>query len=153
MEQIGVLLAGKDKIMAMEFRKPAQNIFPSVYYRDPLKAVEWLGQAFGFQKYQMYPGEDGTPVHIELRFGPGILFVGSASPEVLAQDPALNRVGIYVTVEHLDAHCEQARESGAEIVMEPMDTDYGARQYAARDLDGNLWYFGTYRPDPPNDLQ
>src|SRR5579875_90697 len=98
MEQIGVLLAGKDKIMAMEFRKPAQNIFPSVYYRDPLKAVEWLGQAFGFQKYQMYPGEDGTPVHIELRFGPGILFVGSASPEVLAQDPALNRVGIYVTV-------------------------------------------------------
>jgi uncharacterized glyoxalase superfamily protein PhnB len=26
------------------------------------------------------------------------------------------------------------------------NTDYGSRDYAARDLEGNVWSFGTYRP-------
>jgi len=26
------------------------------------------------------------------------------------------------------------------------DTDYGSRDYAARDPEGNVWSFGTYRP-------
>jgi len=30
--------------------------------------------------------------------------------------------------------------------MELRDTDHGTRDYAAKDLDGNTWYFGTYRP-------
>ena len=34
-----------------------------------------------------------------------------------------------------------------EIVMEPHDTDYGSREYGARDPEGNLWSFGTYLPD------
>lgn len=35
---------------------------------------------------------------------------------------------------------------GAEITTELHDTDYGSRDYAARDPEGNLWNFGTYRP-------
>ena len=31
--------------------------------------------------------------------------------------------------------------------MELTDQDYGSREYAARDPEGNLWSFGTYRPD------
>ena len=30
--------------------------------------------------------------------------------------------------------------------MEPISTDYGSRDYSARDLEGNLWSFGTYEP-------
>jgi uncharacterized glyoxalase superfamily protein PhnB len=26
------------------------------------------------------------------------------------------------------------------------DTDYGSREYAAKDPEGNTWCFGTYRP-------
>jgi uncharacterized glyoxalase superfamily protein PhnB len=26
------------------------------------------------------------------------------------------------------------------------DTEYGAREYSARDPEGNLWSFGTYDP-------
>ena len=26
------------------------------------------------------------------------------------------------------------------------DTDYGSRDFACRDPEGNLWSFGTYRP-------
>lgn len=35
-----------------------------------------------------------------------------------------------------------------EIVMGLTDQDYGSREYAARDSEGNLWCFGTYRPSP-----
>jgi uncharacterized glyoxalase superfamily protein PhnB len=52
----------------------------------------------------------------------------------------------YVVVEDADAHHDRAKAEGAEIVMELRDTDYGSRDYAARDPDGNLWFFGTYRP-------
>ncbi len=40
----------------------------------------------------------------------------------------------------------RAREAGAEIVRELEDQDYGSRDYSARDFEGNLWSFGTYRP-------
>ena len=38
------------------------------------------------------------------------------------------------------------RDAGAEIVGPPYDTDYGSREFTARDLDGNVWSFGTYQP-------
>ena len=45
-----------------------------------------------------------------------------------------------------DAHHDRAKAAGAEIFRELSDQDYGSRDYAARDPDGNEWYFGTYRP-------
>ena len=36
--------------------------------------------------------------------------------------------------------------AGAELVRELRDEDYGSRGYTARDPEGNLWSFGTYRP-------
>jgi uncharacterized glyoxalase superfamily protein PhnB len=45
-----------------------------------------------------------------------------------------------------DAHCRRARAAGAEVMTELHNTDYGSRDYAARDLEGNVWSFGTYRP-------
>lgn len=38
------------------------------------------------------------------------------------------------------------RDLGAEIVRPLADTPYGYREYTARDLVGNLWSFGAYRP-------
>jgi uncharacterized glyoxalase superfamily protein PhnB len=32
-------------------------------------------------------------------------------------------------------------------VREIEDTDYGSREYTARDLEGHVWSFGTYRPE------
>jgi uncharacterized glyoxalase superfamily protein PhnB len=31
-------------------------------------------------------------------------------------------------------------------VREPNDTDYGSREYGARDPEGLVWHFGTYQP-------
>ena len=46
----------------------------------------------------------------------------------------------------MSAPSPQVRRHSAEIVRELADTDYGSREYAARDLEGNVWSFGTYRP-------
>ncbi len=31
--------------------------------------------------------------------------------------------------------------------MELTDQDYGSRDFAVRDAEGNVWSFGTYRPE------
>jgi hypothetical protein len=39
-------------------------------------------------------------------------------------------------------------EPVVEIISAPHDTDYGSRDFAARDPEGNRWSFGTYRGEP-----
>ena len=40
----------------------------------------------------------------------------------------------------------RAKAAGAEIVREIEDTPYESREYTARDPEGHVWSFGTYRP-------
>ena len=51
-----------------------------------------------------------------------------------------------IALDVVDAHYERARAAGAEIVRPIAEQPYGSREYAARDLEGNTWHFGTYRP-------
>jgi uncharacterized glyoxalase superfamily protein PhnB len=54
---------------------------------------------------------------------------------------------VYVAVADPDAHHDRAVAAGAEVTRELVDTDYGSRDYAVRDPEGNRWSFGTYRPE------
>lgn len=126
------------------------NIFPFLRYQDAPAAIEWLAKAFGFEKHAVYPGSDGTIAHAELSVGAGIIMLGSARKDVLGMKSprelgAVNQ-GIYVALDDIDAHYARARAAGAEILRPLADTDYGAREYTARDLEGHLWSFGTYWP-------
>ena len=51
--------------------------------------------------------------------------------------------GIVVQVEDVDAHFAHAKAGGADIVREPIDEDYGQREYGVRDPEGHNWYFAT----------
>ncbi len=127
----------------------APSIYPALRYRDASTAIEWLVRAFGFEKLFAVPGPDGTIAHAELRFGTGVIMLGSAKPEQGWKSPRdLEGVSqtLYVHVADLDAHYEQAKAAGAEVIDAPHDTDYGSREYGARDLEGHHWSFGTYRP-------
>ena len=58
--------------------------------------------------------------------------------------------GIRLRAGHLpdiDVHFARAKAAVAEMVVPLKDTDYGSREYGARDLEGRLWHFGTYLPD------
>ena len=126
---------------------PQQSIYPTLTYRDARGAVEWLTRAFGLEAAVVHEGPDGAIAHAELGFGGSRIMLGTAKPDgwgALAPPPGTGAV--YVVVDDVDAHHARARDAGAEIVLGPTDTDYGSRDYAARDPEGNLWSFGTYRP-------
>jgi uncharacterized glyoxalase superfamily protein PhnB len=116
-------------------------------YRDAPAAISFLQEAFGFRERDVIANEDGTIAHAELSFGTSILMVGSDREDSVYGRRA-GQGWIYAAVDDPDAHCERARAAGAEIITELHDTDYGSRDYAARDPEGNFWYFGTYRPAP-----
>ena len=119
------------------------TVFPALRYDDAHAAIEFLVEAFGATKHAVYTGDDGAVHHAEVRFGEGMVMFGSASPEFPATG---GKTGIYVVVDDPDAHYARAKERGAEITREPNDTDYGSREYGARDTEGNAWSFGTYQP-------
>jgi len=119
------------------------TVFPTLRYADAA-AIEFLVDAFGATRHSVHAGSEGAIVHAELRFGNGMVMLGSAGAN---RRPTGGRGEcIYVVVEDPDTHCAQARRTGAAIVREPHDTDYGSREYAASDREGNEWSFGTYQP-------
>jgi uncharacterized glyoxalase superfamily protein PhnB len=126
------------------------TIFPCLSYRDAPAAIQWLGRAFGFEKVCAYPGPDGTIVHAELRLGNGMIMLGSPKGRQPSQNPTGGpddwEQSIYIVLDDVDAHYARARAAGAYIVRELTDTDYGSRDYSARDPEGYLWNFGTYQP-------
>jgi uncharacterized glyoxalase superfamily protein PhnB len=120
------------------------TMFPSLSYDDAAAAIDFLCDAFGFERHAVYAADDGRIQHAELRSGNGLVMFGSASPEYPAARGSSG--GTYVVVEDPDAHCAQARVAGAEITRDLHDTEYGSREYGAKDPEGNNWYFGTYQP-------
>ena len=53
------------------------NIFPCFRYESAPEAIEWLNNAFGFEKQFVVPGENNTVAHAQLRFGPGMIMMSS----------------------------------------------------------------------------
>ena len=127
-----------------------QTIFPALRYRDAPAAIEWLGRAFGFEPRMVVDGEPGTVAHAELTCGDAMIMLGTARPpdadDYSAAAPPPGGTALYMVIEDPDAHCERARAAGAEIVRALQDTDYGSREYSVRDLEGNVWSFGTDQP-------
>ena len=122
------------------------DISPSLLYRDPRAAIDWLERAFGFTRGMVV--EDGDRIaHAELWHGDSCVMLGGERSDDLGQPPGSG--WSYVVVEDADAHHARAKDAGAEIVMELVETDYGSRDYAARDPEGHGWSFGTYRPSRP----
>jgi uncharacterized glyoxalase superfamily protein PhnB len=124
------------------------GICPTLLYADAKAAIRQLTEAFGFREHAVYEGEDGSVVHAELVQGNGMVMLGSKGRGGVF-DTAMKGAGpsgVYVVVDDVDAHHRRAVEHGAEILMPPTDQDHGSRDYMARDLEGNVWSFGTYAP-------
>ncbi len=138
--------------MADNAKITAATVIPIMRYNDAAAAIEWLCEAFGFEKHLVVPGEDGTIVHAQLVFGNGMVMLGSARAnefDNLQKPPsALGAVSqsSYIIVDDVDKHYARAVAAGAEIVIEIRDEDYGGRDYSCRDPEGHVWNFGSYDP-------
>jgi len=122
------------------------SLTSAVFYKDPVAAIEWLEKAFGFERAMVITDKDGNLAHSELRFGDGLLMVGSEWAEFTASPKSVggkNTQYVHVHVaDAIDGHCARARAAGAEILQEPSDQFYGDRTYRARDPEGHVWNFG-----------
>ena len=118
-------------------------IIPTLRYKDAPAAIDFLERAFGFERKAVY-GEGGVVHHAELTSGRGMVMIGSTGQG----DPQFDtrHSSAYVIVEDPDALHDRAKSAGAEITRELQDTDYGSREFSARDPEGNVWSFGTYDP-------
>ena len=129
------------------------TIIPTLRYRDAAGAIDWLCKAFGFEAHLVVPGEGESIAHAQLVLGNGMIMLGSAGDDEFGQlQRPLERPDApvsqspYVIVADVDAHHATAVAAGAQVVMAPKDEDYGGRGYSCRDLEGNLWNFGSYNP-------
>ena len=121
----------------------APSFYPILRYDDAPAALEFLAKAFGFEVDEVHE-EEGRVAHALVGHRDDLVMVSSRRP---GGDPFdLGPCCVYVAVDDPDAHCDRARAAGAEILMELTDQDYGSRDYAARDPEGNVWCFGSYRP-------
>jgi uncharacterized glyoxalase superfamily protein PhnB len=124
---------------------PIVGVWPALRYRDARAAIDFLTGAFGFEPAVVY--EEGDLVlHAELRWprGGGIM-LGSARDDAAARDGFTPGLGVvYVVADDVDALHDRAAAAGAEIVVGLHDTDYGSRDFTARDPEGVRWSFGTY---------
>ncbi|WRZ93695.1 VOC family protein [Streptomyces sp. NBC_01007] len=125
------------------------SIYPSMLYADAKAAIRQLTEAFGFTELSVYEGEDGLVTHAELVQGNGAVMLGSKGRGGRFDEAMKNAgpYGVYIVVDDVDAHHQRAVDHGAEILMAPTDQDYGSRDYMARDIEGNIWSFGTYAPE------
>jgi len=132
----------------------AKSAIPCLSYRDTNAAIEWLGQAFGFEKHLAVPDDQGKIVHAELVLDEVMIIIGPADSgtpysKLIAQPADIGgRVtqSPFILVDDPDIIYSRAVKHGASMVIEIKDEDYGGRGFTCRDLEGHIWNFGSYDP-------
>lgn len=123
---------------------PSATVIPVLIYPDVREAVAWLSAAFGFvervqigenHRSQMSVGEAGAVI------------IGDVRYDRVPPRPGEMTHSVMVRVDDVNSHCVRAREHGAEIRMEPVDFEYGERQYEAADPWGHQWTFSETLDD------
>jgi uncharacterized glyoxalase superfamily protein PhnB len=122
---------------------PQATVIPVLIYPDVRQAVDWLSNVFGFVE-RVRIGEDHRS---QLEFGDGAVIVGDVRGERRPPRPGEVTHSVMVRVHDAAAHCERARASGARILMEPTDFEFGERQYTAEDPAGHQWTFSETLAD------
>jgi uncharacterized glyoxalase superfamily protein PhnB len=127
----------------------APRLYHTMRCKDAEAMIAWLKDVLGFTERVIYRREN-VIAHAELSFGSSILMLGADR-----QDGYGKSVGgldgrrtdaVYLAVDDPDALYAKVKASGARIEMELQNTDYGSRDFSARDPEGGLWSFGTYWP-------
>jgi uncharacterized glyoxalase superfamily protein PhnB len=126
------------------------QVWPTLRARDAHALIRFLVDIVGFHETANY-GEGEKVDHAELAWplGGGVM-IGSIRDTNADKDwsPLPGTFGAYVVADDIDALHARVAAAGAEITRPPHDTDYGSRDFALKDPEGNSWSFGTYRGHP-----
>jgi uncharacterized glyoxalase superfamily protein PhnB len=128
---------------------PAPQVWPTLRARDARALIRFLVDVVGFEETVVY-GEGDVVEHAQLSWPPGggVMLGSVRDPDGDSWGLQPGTFGAYVVTDAVDALHAKAVAAGAEILRAPHDTDYGSRDFALRDPEGNLWSFGSYRGEP-----
>lgn len=122
------------------------SLAPYLFYDDVDSAARFMQEAFGFRVAFTSPGPNGVVEHAQLLHDNGLIMIGQAAGGLGLVKPANQlaalHAGVYIFVNDVDAHFEQARKAGAKILETPADRPWGDRMYCALDPEGQFWMFG-----------
>ena len=126
---------------------PPPQVWPTLRARDARALIRFLVDVVGFRETVVY-GEGDVVHHAQLSWplGGGVMLGSVRDGDASASAPGT--FGAYVVADDIDALHARIAAAGAEVTSPPHDTDYGSRDFAIRDPEGNRWSFGTYRGEP-----
>jgi uncharacterized glyoxalase superfamily protein PhnB len=130
------------------------TIIPAMRYRNALRMIDWLEQAFGFEKQAVYMAGETTVAHAQLTFGDGMIMLGSVDSGSKMQslmtqpDEVGNRETQHsnLVVSDCEPIYASAKAAGAEMIMDLTPMDYGGKAFTCRDPEGHIWSIGEYDP-------
>ena len=102
----------------------------------------------GFTQAVVYRGDQDRPIsHAELRWpdGGGIMFGSEPKDEPWSGSAGGPGTGtVYLSTDEVDAMAGRVTAAGWEVLRPLAETDYGSREFAFLDPEGNAWSVGTY---------
>jgi uncharacterized glyoxalase superfamily protein PhnB len=137
------------------FAKDSKStVIPGLHYRNAKTMIDWLCDAFGFEKQVIYASPDGEVIHSQLTFGNGMIMVGSIKkgaplPNLEKQPDTIGGAEaqtICLVVADIDAVYASAKIAGAKMVAALEAKDYGGKAFSCSDPEGHVWHIGTYDP-------
>ena len=124
---------------------------PSLAYRDPEAAMEWLQRVFGCEVATLLTDKDGKIAHLVMSFRGqpfGVMreweseeLIGPAKMRSPSSLEGRGSAFMRVSITDLPAHYEHAKAEGARITQGPTLQFYGDQTYRALDLEGHVWNF------------
>lgn len=128
---------------------PRPTVWPAFRSHDAHALIRFLVDAFGFEEIAVH-GEGDRVDHAQLSWpeGGGVM-LGSVRDDADDTWPAVpGTAACYVVTADPAAVHSRAVAAGATVIRELSTTDYGSKEFAARDPEGNQWSFGTYAGEP-----
>jgi uncharacterized glyoxalase superfamily protein PhnB len=128
---------------------PPPQVWPTLRAHDARALIRFLVDVVGFTEVVVY-GDDQQVDHAELAWplGGGVMLGSVRDGQIEPSATTAGSFGAYVVADDIDALHARVAASGATITRPPQETDYGSREFAIKDPEGNRWTFGTYRGAP-----
>ena len=132
---------------AIETRHP--GVWPTFSYRDAEAALRYLIDVVGFTEAVVHRGDPDRPIsHAELRWpdGGGIMFGSEPAGERWSKQTGGPGTGTaYLSTDDVADLADRVTRAGWEVLRPLAETDYGSREFAFLDPEGNAWSVGSYR--------
>jgi uncharacterized glyoxalase superfamily protein PhnB len=119
--------------------------------------IEWLCDAFAFEKQAVYATPDGVVMHSQLTFGNGMIMIGSVSngtpaSGLLTQPDEIGGAETqtpYLVVSDIESIYRSAKMAGARILIDLVEKDHGGKEFSCSDPEGHVWNIGSFDPWSP----